>query len=167
MSSLQRGTSVFRGLTIAIAGDSGEGWSEASIEAWIKNEDGKFSSTVTDSVTHLLCTEEEFKKGKDRDEKGRSLRREPGLFALLPRCLKVLANMGRGIVGQALRRSKRHVVDFRWLDLSIWSPNRKRLPEKDFCLRKVQNAERLRAREAAREEKGQLEDMKGGVNSCK
>ncbi len=90
MSMIQRGTSVFKGLTIAMAGDSGQGWSEASIETWIKNEDGKFSSTVTDAVTHLLCTKEEFKKGKDRDVKGRSQPREPSLLILLLRWLKYL-----------------------------------------------------------------------------
>ena len=79
MSLLLRNTSVFKGLTIAMAGDSGQGWSEASIETWIKNEDGKFSSTVTDAVTHLLCTKEELQKDKDRDVKGRSQLREPAL----------------------------------------------------------------------------------------
>lgn len=137
------------------------------MEAWIKNEDGKFSSTVTDSVTHLLCTEEEFKKGKGRDEKGRWQRREPSLLIQLPRCQKYLANMGRVIVGQALKKAKTHVVDFRWLDLSIWSPNKRKLPEEGFSLRKTYDAERLQAREKARLEKGLLRYEKGGVNPSK
>ncbi|KAL2018904.1 hypothetical protein VTK56DRAFT_10271 [Thermocarpiscus australiensis] len=54
---------IFRGFTIAVAGDLGGGqWSDANIERWVKLREGRFVRQMDDSVTHLVCSDEEFQR---------------------------------------------------------------------------------------------------------
>ncbi len=54
--------------TIAVTGEFGEPQNHKNLERWIEKNGGRFASCVDDSVTHLLCTWDEWKnktpKGK-------------------------------------------------------------------------------------------------------
>ncbi|KAK0723083.1 hypothetical protein B0T26DRAFT_674697 [Lasiosphaeria miniovina] len=53
---------IFRGLTVAMAGELGGQWTENNIARWVRLRDGAFSYQIDASVTHLLCSADEFKK---------------------------------------------------------------------------------------------------------
>lgn len=56
---------IFRGLTIAAAGDLGGGqWTDASVARWVELRAGKFVRETDDwdAVTHLVCSADEFKR---------------------------------------------------------------------------------------------------------
>jgi hypothetical protein len=51
---------------LAVAGDMGDGWTNRHIANWVVRRKGKFSESVDESVTHLLCTPEEFQNRTER-----------------------------------------------------------------------------------------------------
>jgi hypothetical protein len=54
---------IFRGLTIAVAGDLGGGqWSDANISHWVELREGKFVREMSEDVTHLVCNGDEFRR---------------------------------------------------------------------------------------------------------
>ncbi|KAI1374598.1 hypothetical protein F4677DRAFT_461363 [Hypoxylon crocopeplum] len=56
----------FGNLTIAIAGDLGDGWNAATVARWVTTSGGTFTHGVDEQITHLLATPEQY---KDRSEK--------------------------------------------------------------------------------------------------
>lgn len=64
---------VLRGVVVAAAGELGEKMTDASLLKWLRNFGGRFSTDFDDSVTHLLATDEQFKK---KVERGKSLNLE-------------------------------------------------------------------------------------------
>ena len=52
---------IFKNLTIAVAGTLKKGVTNAQIETWVTLRAGKFSHGMNDSVTHLVCSEEDWK----------------------------------------------------------------------------------------------------------
>ncbi|KAL2155869.1 hypothetical protein VTH82DRAFT_611 [Thermothelomyces myriococcoides] len=57
---------IFRGLTIAAAGDLGGSaqWTDTNIARWVSLREGRFVREMSDEVTHVVCSSEEFRKGK-------------------------------------------------------------------------------------------------------
>ncbi|TGJ82925.1 hypothetical protein E0Z10_g5863 [Xylaria hypoxylon] len=54
---------IFKDCIVSIAGDLNDyRWSEEKVKQWVRHWGGTFSSIVDANVTHLLCTEENFKK---------------------------------------------------------------------------------------------------------
>ncbi|KAK4034920.1 hypothetical protein C8A01DRAFT_18363 [Parachaetomium inaequale] len=55
---------IFRGLTIAAAGDLGGSaqWTDANISRWVGLREGKFVRAMGEDVTHVVCSGEEFKR---------------------------------------------------------------------------------------------------------
>lgn len=57
---------IFRDLTIAVAGDLGGQWTDTNIQRWVALRAGKFAQEIDASVTHLVCSHDEFKKKGSR-----------------------------------------------------------------------------------------------------
>lgn len=72
---------IFRDLIIAIAGDLGGQWTDANIQRWVTMRAGKFNQDMDGSVTHLVCSPEEFKKKGSRG------------MSVYPACLQRVARM--------------------------------------------------------------------------
>lgn len=60
---------IFRNLTITVAGSlinpNGSGstqWTDVNIDRWVTLRDGRFVRAMTDDVTHVVCTAEEFER---------------------------------------------------------------------------------------------------------
>lgn len=53
---------IFKGLVIALACPMGGQWTDANISRWVGQRNGAFTSEMNDTVTHLICSSEEFKK---------------------------------------------------------------------------------------------------------
>lgn len=55
---------IFRGLTIAVVGDLGgnPSWTDTNITRWVELRKGRFVREMSDDVTHVLCSKEEFKR---------------------------------------------------------------------------------------------------------
>ncbi|KAH6624492.1 hypothetical protein B0J18DRAFT_478954 [Chaetomium sp. MPI-SDFR-AT-0129] len=60
---------IFRNLTITVAGSlidpNGDGstqWTDINIDRWVTLRDGRFTRAMTDDVTHVVCTAEEFER---------------------------------------------------------------------------------------------------------
>jgi len=49
-------------LTIAVTGDFGPKRSHEKMEHWVKKNGGTFSKDINKTVTHLVCSKEEYKK---------------------------------------------------------------------------------------------------------
>ena len=55
--------SILTNCVVAIAGDLDDNeWRKEKVKQWVKYQGGKFSDTVDETVTHLLCTEENYKR---------------------------------------------------------------------------------------------------------
>ncbi|KAI0903956.1 hypothetical protein F4823DRAFT_635023 [Ustulina deusta] len=55
--------SIFKYCVVAIAGDLDDSaWKQEKVKQWVQYWGGTFSEIVDGNVTHLLCTEENFKK---------------------------------------------------------------------------------------------------------
>jgi hypothetical protein len=59
---------IFKNITIAIAGDLGGQWSDTNITRWVTQREGTFSQQMDESATHLICSQDEFKKRGPRGE---------------------------------------------------------------------------------------------------
>ena len=53
---------IFAGLVIAQTGDFGTSRTHDKIEGWILSAGGTLARTIGADITHLLCTEEDWKK---------------------------------------------------------------------------------------------------------
>lgn len=60
---------IFRNLTITVAGSlinpNGDGstqWTDVNIDRWVSLRDGRFVRAMSDDVTHVVCTAEEFER---------------------------------------------------------------------------------------------------------
>lgn len=49
-------------LTIAVTGDFGPKRSHDKMEHWVRKNGGMFSKNINKTVTHLICSKEEYKK---------------------------------------------------------------------------------------------------------
>ncbi|KAK5629646.1 hypothetical protein RRF57_005361 [Xylaria bambusicola] len=55
--------SILKNCVVSIAGDLDDNeWREEKVKQWVKYQGGKFTDTIDESVTHLLCTEANYKK---------------------------------------------------------------------------------------------------------
>ena len=52
---------IFEGVTVAIAGELGGQWTDTNVARWVHLRGGKLVQTLEDSVTHLVCSADEFK----------------------------------------------------------------------------------------------------------
>lgn len=59
---------IFRGLTIAVAGDLGGQWTDINIARWVELREGRFTRAMDESVTHLVCSNEEFRRKSSMGE---------------------------------------------------------------------------------------------------
>lgn len=59
---------IFRGLTIAVAGDLGGQWTDINIARWVGLREGRFTRAMDESVTHLVCSNEEFRRRSSMGE---------------------------------------------------------------------------------------------------
>jgi hypothetical protein len=58
-----QGNLIFKDCVVAIAGDLTDyEWREEKVRQWVSYWGGTFTPNVDDTVTHLLCTESNFKK---------------------------------------------------------------------------------------------------------
>lgn len=130
-------TRILRGITIAIAGSLGPGWSDADVNRWMAYNGGQFVTTVTSDkdqgVTHLLCSRDEYAK---------------------PRKLRC-ANLKAALDNKTVR-----IVLRDWLEDSLH--RRRRRPERPYLLRNVHRDEQqtpaaLQERLAAQRERGRRE----------
>ncbi|KAL1894933.1 hypothetical protein Sste5346_005620 [Sporothrix stenoceras] len=129
-------TRILRGITVAIAGSLGPGWSDADVARWMAYNGGKFvaslSSSNANGVTHLLCSRDEYAKPK---------RQQCG-------ALKV-----------ALQKNVR-IVTKDWLEDSLH--RRRRRPKRPYLLKPIlkeeqQSPEVLRQKALALRERGRRE----------
>ncbi|KAI0526529.1 hypothetical protein F5B22DRAFT_586323 [Xylaria bambusicola] len=55
--------SILKNCVVSIAGDLDDNdWREEKVKQWVKYQGGKFTDTIDENVTHLLCTEANYKK---------------------------------------------------------------------------------------------------------
>ncbi|KAK3340562.1 hypothetical protein B0H65DRAFT_263591 [Neurospora tetraspora] len=95
---------IFRGLNIAISGTFHDQWTDTKISRWVNLRAAEFSWRMSEDVTHLVCTKEEF------DKKG-------------PKVKQALA--------RAYKKDKKcHIVSLDWLEDSLFKE--KRLPEDKY-----------------------------------
>lgn len=52
-----------RQLTIAVTGDFGRVRTHEKLKQWIEKNGGKFVRTISEDVTHLICSKEDYKDG--------------------------------------------------------------------------------------------------------
>ena len=130
-------THILRGITVAIAGSLGPGWSDADVARWMAYNGGQFVTTVTGNndqrVTHLLCSRDEYAQPKKLH------------------CANLRAAMDAKTVRIVLRD---------WLEDSLH--RRRRRPERAYLLRTVHRDEQQtpaarQERLAARRERGRRE----------
>lgn len=61
-------TRILRGITVAIAGSLGAGWSDTDVARWMAYNGGRFVAAISKEnetdVTHLLCSRDEYVKPK-------------------------------------------------------------------------------------------------------
>ncbi|KAK6074420.1 brct domain-containing protein [Seiridium cupressi] len=60
---------IFKDVVVAIVGDIGVHMTEANLGKWMKIRSGRFSANFDDSVTHLLATDDQYKKKVARVKK--------------------------------------------------------------------------------------------------
>ncbi|OAA58058.1 brct domain containing protein [Niveomyces insectorum RCEF 264] len=133
-SSKSRRASVLKGVVVAVAGNLGPGWTDSDVARWLAYNGGRFSTTVTDEVTHVLCTRETYAQCS----------KAPGASPVLR---------------AALRRGPAHVhiVLRDWLEDSLNTKRRRR--EAPYLLSRLQRAaaqapDAVAARLAQRRAKG-------------
>ena len=59
---------IYKGRVIAIAGELPGQFTSSNLKAWITARKGKFTTSLDENVTHLLCTHEQYKKRVPRSE---------------------------------------------------------------------------------------------------
>lgn len=59
---------IFRGLNIAISGTFHDQWTDTKISRWVNLRAAEFSWRMSEDVTHLVCTKEEFDKKGPKGE---------------------------------------------------------------------------------------------------
>ncbi|CAK7218889.1 anthranilate synthase / indole-3-glycerol phosphate synthase [Sporothrix curviconia] len=138
MAPIRPKSRILCGVTVAIAGNLGPGWSDADVARWLAYNSGRFVPSVSsdnkEAVTHLLCTRDEYEK-------------PPKL-----RCanLKALLGHSPGV----------HIVLHDWLEDSLHKKRRR--AERPYLLRNVVRAEKqtpaaLQQKLAAQRERGRRE----------
>ncbi|CAK7206753.1 hypothetical protein SEUCBS139899_009559 [Sporothrix eucalyptigena] len=64
MPSTKPKSRMLQGVTVAVAGNLGPGWSDANVARWMAYNSGRFvvnvSSDNKEDITHLLCTRDEY-----------------------------------------------------------------------------------------------------------
>ncbi|EGO57882.1 hypothetical protein NEUTE1DRAFT_43047 [Neurospora tetrasperma FGSC 2508] len=110
---------IFKGLNIALSGTFHGQWTDTNISRWVNLRAGTFSWRMSEDVTHLVCTKEEF------DKKGRKVKEA---------------------LARAYKKDKKcYLVSLDWLEDSIHE--RKRLREDEFShvatLKALKNKARL------------------------
>ncbi|PHH75504.1 hypothetical protein CDD80_2338 [Ophiocordyceps camponoti-rufipedis] len=118
---------IFQDRVIAAAGPLPGQLTTENLRRWIEARRGRFVEEVDSTVTHLLCTSEQFEKRVPRVKQG---------LALGKSC---------------------HVVHHDWFEFSIAALREKRLPEGEFLMRKRENKLKAKIRDRARHERGMRE----------
>ncbi|OHW93554.1 brct domain-containing protein [Colletotrichum incanum] len=108
---------IFKNLVIAAAGAFPDDCpSEQTAKEWAKLRQGRFSSDLDDSVTHLICTDEEF---KDKQKNRRIKQAEKG-------------------------KRKIHIVSWDWYRFSCTHNKKLREKNYDFSSTRVKEKEKFR-----------------------
>ncbi|KAK1998266.1 hypothetical protein LX36DRAFT_719135 [Colletotrichum falcatum] len=108
---------IFKDLVIAAAGGfPGDCPNEQAAMEWTKLRKGRFSSDLDDSVTHLVCTDEEF---KDRKKNGRIKQAEKG-------------------------KKRIHIVSWDWFRFSCTHNKKLREKQYDFSATRAKEKEKHR-----------------------
>ncbi|KAF4595663.1 hypothetical protein GQ602_001276 [Ophiocordyceps camponoti-floridani] len=118
---------IFQDCVIAAAGPLPGQLTTENLRRWIEARRGSFSEEVDSTVTHLLCTSEQFDKRVPRVKEG---------LALGKSC---------------------HVVHHDWFEFSIAALREKRLPEGEFLMRNRANKLKAKIRDRERHERGMRE----------
>lgn len=131
---------IFRDGVIAAAGPLPGQLTVDNLRRWTRLRQGSFSDDFGDAVTHLLCTQEQFRQ---RVPRGRPW----PLWALHKRRVSLRPSQVR----EALKRGKRcHIVHHDWFEFStVWE---KREPEREYSMRHI-----LAKQNAARRGQGKIE----------
>ncbi|KAJ4361375.1 hypothetical protein N0V85_009411, partial [Neurospora sp. IMI 360204] len=112
-----------RGLNIAISGTFKGQWTDTNISRWVNLRAGTFSLRMSEDVTHLVCTEEEF------DKKGPKGREAEDVKMLLTH--KIQITSVKQALARAYKKDKRcQIVSLDWLEDSLFKENR--LPEDKY-----------------------------------
>ncbi|KFG82135.1 anthranilate synthase component II [Metarhizium anisopliae] len=117
---------IFRGRVIAAAGPLPDKNTVENFKNWTKLRKGEFRTTFDESVTHLLCSEEQFNA-------------DNAIGSMTPT--------------QAPAMLKCHIVRYEWFLLSMGG-REARQPEQDYDLRAKYNKKKEKARRAIRLERG-------------
>lgn len=95
--------SPLMGLTIAATGDFGKERSHENIKRWVEKNGGQWAMKMSEDVTHLLCTKEDY---RNKTPMGNA----KSLF------LVHLRGIDSWPVKHALRLKKFNIVTFDWLE---------------------------------------------------
>ena len=148
---------IFKRCVIASAGALPGQYTIQNLKHWTKIRKGQFVDSFDETVTHLLCTQEQFKAKLPR---GRTARFCPLLVYWTEKAL-----LTRGAVKEALKRGKRfHLLHYDWYEFS--TVLNKKQPERDYYMRTIETNQNAVQREAARIEKGKR-DAEKFVNTSK
>jgi hypothetical protein len=147
---------IFKGRAIAAAGPLPGQLSVEKLTVWTKLRGAVFSETVDENTTHLLCTEEQFRRRR-KNPKGRPL--ECLSWPIQIRSFRHDALSDHSTVKEALKKWKKlHVVHYDWYELSC--TENKKLPEREYSMRTVLAQEMAKKREEERAERGRREGEK-------
>ncbi|ELQ41869.1 hypothetical protein OOU_Y34scaffold00247g3 [Pyricularia oryzae Y34] len=141
---------VFRGCKIAIAGQLDENWTEPQIERWIKYRHGQLVDKVDDTVTHLVCSKEEFDKGGT------------GIFGRVADAYRIMKAKNKGKRGSK-NLHKIFIVKSDWLEFSCLKA--KKLRELDYEWNRPEKKESQKAVQEKRLAKGKQLEEDGFVNT--
>ncbi|GJC95695.1 Brct domain-containing protein [Colletotrichum higginsianum IMI 349063] len=123
---------IFRNLVIAAAGEfPSDCPSEQAAKEWAKLRQGRFSSDLDDSVTHLICTNEEF-KNKRKNHRIKNAEKD---------------------------KRKIHIINWDWYRFSC--THNKKLRERDFDFSSTRAKEKERFRKKRELEQRARNSMKG------
>ncbi|KZL66115.1 anthranilate synthase component II [Colletotrichum tofieldiae] len=145
---------IFKNLVIAAAGAFPDDCpSEQAAKDWAKLRQGRFSTDLDDSVTHLICTDEEFKdKQRNRRSTLALYGRTPicfqdmaGLIIIMSLCLERANHHLSSLVKQAERgKRKIHIVSWDWYRFSCTHNKKLREKNYDFSAMRAKEKERFR-----------------------
>lgn len=140
---------TFKNRVIATAGPLPDELTDENIKRWTELRKGRFSKDFDETVTHLLCTREQFNKKHPRGKTS----------LLYTHHGQHTPQLNSRIVKEALKRGKRfHIVHYDWFLHSTTCT--KRQNEREYSMRNILAERNARKREQARIARGIKEGEK-------
>jgi hypothetical protein len=134
---------IFEGVVVSITGELEGQWTEANISRWLTQRRGRLVQAMDETVTHLVCTEDEFRK---KGPKGKSRFLDP---RYLPWLLNDNLSSSSDLVRRAIKLGRKacHIITKDWLEDSI--TRKRKLPERDYSLYAISQEERSKEKQEA------------------